>query len=168
MEDAASRPKLEFVPKTLADLNIDGVSGDAPHGFNNGRPSHSINSHPVIGSTHGSNHNLSRPRVSSNLRHSSSIGNISKQTNWTVHNNTSKITHSKSSNISDKKITNINSAWDDSFNAPWDRSGNGVSGGWQNKGGQPPRRPPSQQKANLDPWSGDFFLFFFFHFFLFS
>ncbi|XP_077285013.1 SH3 domain containing GRB2 like, endophilin-A isoform X3 [Arctopsyche grandis] len=36
MDEAASRPKLEFVPKTLADLNIDGVSTDGSHGYNNG------------------------------------------------------------------------------------------------------------------------------------
>lgn len=164
MDEAASRPKLEFVPKTLADLNIDGVSTDGSHGFNNGRPSHSIQSGSVIGSTHGSNQNLSRPQVNSNLRHSSSIGNISsKQTNWIVHNNTSKLSHSKSSNITDKKLSVSNTTnWEDPFNAPWDRSGNGVSGGWQAKGAQPPRRPPSQHNANLDPWSGDSFLFYLF------
>ncbi|XP_077285011.1 SH3 domain containing GRB2 like, endophilin-A isoform X2 [Arctopsyche grandis] len=164
MDEAASRPKLEFVPKTLADLNIDGVSTDGSHGYNNGRPSHSIQSGSVIGSTHGSNQNLSRPQVNSNLRHSSSIGNISsKQTNWIVHNNTSKLSHSKSSNITDKKLSVSNTNWEDPFNAPWDRSGNGVSGGWQAKGAQPPRRPPSQHNANLDPWSGDSFLFYLFY-----
>lgn len=37
-DDAANRPKLEFVPKTLADLNIEGVS-DGVNGITHSTPS---------------------------------------------------------------------------------------------------------------------------------
>lgn len=52
-----NRPKLEFVPKTLADLNIEGI-----HELNNGR-------------RYGSTQSLSRPRA--HITPSSSVGNLS-------------------------------------------------------------------------------------------
>lgn len=57
-EEAVSRPKLEFVPKTLADLHIEGV-----HDMNNGR-------------RYGSTQSLSRPYTSS-IPPSSSVGDLS-------------------------------------------------------------------------------------------
>ncbi|XP_026325819.1 endophilin-A isoform X2 [Hyposmocoma kahamanoa] len=56
-EEAISRPKLEFVPKTLADLHIEGV-----HDMNNGR-------------RYGSTQSLSRPHIS--IPPSSSVGDLS-------------------------------------------------------------------------------------------
>lgn len=57
-EEAVSRPKMEFVPKTLADLHIEGV-----HDMNNGR-------------RYGSTQSLSRPRPTS-MPPSSSVGDLS-------------------------------------------------------------------------------------------
>lgn len=45
-DDAANRPKLEFVPKTLADLNIEGVS-DGVNGTNTNTHHHAYNTHHV-------------------------------------------------------------------------------------------------------------------------
>ncbi|XP_013140517.1 PREDICTED: endophilin-A isoform X1 [Papilio polytes] len=56
-EEAVNRPKMEFVPKTLADLHIEGV-----HDLNNGR-------------RYGSTQSLSRPR--NHLPPSSSVGDLS-------------------------------------------------------------------------------------------
>lgn len=55
-EEAVNRPKMEFVPKTLADLHIEGV-----HDLNNGR-------------RYGSTQSLSRPR--NHLPPSSSVGDL--------------------------------------------------------------------------------------------
>ncbi|KAI5651597.1 BAR domain-containing protein [Phthorimaea operculella] len=57
-EEAVSRPKLEFVPKTLADLHIEGI-----HDFNNGR-------------RYGSTQSLPQPRPS-HLPPSNSVGDLS-------------------------------------------------------------------------------------------
>ncbi|CAG9790863.1 unnamed protein product [Diatraea saccharalis] len=57
-DEAVNRPKLEFVPKTLADLNIEGI-----HDLNNGR-------------RYGSTQSLSRP-ARSRLPPSSSVGDLS-------------------------------------------------------------------------------------------
>lgn len=54
-----NRPKLEFVPKTLADLHIEGI-----HELNHGR-------------RYGSSQSLSRPPLSRNLPPSSSVGDLS-------------------------------------------------------------------------------------------
>ncbi|XP_072938054.1 endophilin-A isoform X2 [Epargyreus clarus] len=54
-EEAVNRPKMEFVPKTLADLHIEGV-----HDLNNGR-------------RYGSTHSLSRPR---HVPPTSSVGDL--------------------------------------------------------------------------------------------
>ncbi|XP_049871440.1 endophilin-A isoform X2 [Pectinophora gossypiella] len=56
-EEAVNRPKMEFVPKTLADLHIEGV-----HDLNNGR-------------RYGSTQSLSRPRTT--IPPSSSVGDLS-------------------------------------------------------------------------------------------
>ncbi|XP_004929694.1 endophilin-A isoform X2 [Bombyx mori] len=56
-EEAINRPKMEFVPKTLADLNIEGM-----HDLNHGR-------------RYGSSQSLSRPRQP--LPPSSSVGDLS-------------------------------------------------------------------------------------------
>ncbi|KPJ15777.1 Endophilin-A [Papilio machaon] len=56
-EEAVNRPKMEFVPKTLADLHIEGV-----HDLNNGR-------------RYGSTQSLSRPR--NHIPPSSSVGDLS-------------------------------------------------------------------------------------------
>ncbi|CAK1581142.1 unnamed protein product [Parnassius mnemosyne] len=56
-EEAVNRPKLEFVPKTLADLHIEGV-----HDLHNGR-------------RYGSTQSLSRPR--NHIPPSSSVGDLS-------------------------------------------------------------------------------------------
>ncbi|XP_063627249.1 endophilin-A isoform X1 [Cydia splendana] len=56
-EEAVNRPKLEFVPKTLADLHIEGI-----HDLNNGR-------------RYGSTQSLSRPRQ--HIPPSSSVGDLS-------------------------------------------------------------------------------------------
>ncbi|XP_055706219.1 endophilin-A isoform X2 [Phlebotomus papatasi] len=62
-EEAEARPKTEFVPKTLADLNIEGLSMD---GLNGGR--HLQNSHPELSSSsrnqnmYSSQQNLSTSR----------------------------------------------------------------------------------------------------------
>uniref|UniRef100_A0A1L8DZ46 Endophilin-A n=1 Tax=Nyssomyia neivai TaxID=330878 RepID=A0A1L8DZ46_9DIPT len=52
-EEAECRPKTEFVPKTLADMNIEGLSMD---GLNGGR--HLQNSHPELNSTSSRNSNM--------------------------------------------------------------------------------------------------------------
>ncbi|XP_030020070.1 endophilin-A isoform X3 [Manduca sexta] len=56
-EEAVSRPKMEFVPKTLADLHIEGI-----HDLNHGR-------------RYGSTQSLSRPRQ--HIPPSSSVGDLS-------------------------------------------------------------------------------------------
>ncbi|XP_059056115.1 endophilin-A isoform X2 [Achroia grisella] len=56
-EEAVNRPKLEFVPKTLADLHIEGI-----HDLNNGR-------------RYGSTQSLSKPR--NHIPPSSSVGDLS-------------------------------------------------------------------------------------------
>ncbi|KAF9812648.1 hypothetical protein SFRURICE_018078 [Spodoptera frugiperda] len=56
-EEAVNRPKMEFVPKTLADLHIEGI-----HDLNNGR-------------RYGSTQSLSRPRQ--HIPPSSSVGDLS-------------------------------------------------------------------------------------------
>ncbi|KAL0821027.1 hypothetical protein ABMA28_005672 [Loxostege sticticalis] len=56
-DEAVNRPKMEFVPKTLADLHIEGI-----HDLNNGR-------------RYGSTQSLSRPRQ--HLPPSSSVGDLS-------------------------------------------------------------------------------------------
>ncbi|CAH0587984.1 unnamed protein product [Chrysodeixis includens] len=56
-EEAVNRPKMEFVPKTLADLHIEGI-----HDLNNGR-------------RYGSTQSLSRPRL--HIPPSSSVGDLS-------------------------------------------------------------------------------------------
>lgn len=56
-DEAVNRPKMEFVPKTLADLHIEGI-----HDLNNGR-------------RYGSTQSLSRPRQ--HIPPSSSVGDLS-------------------------------------------------------------------------------------------
>lgn len=56
-EEAVNRPKMEFVPKTLADLHIEGI-----HDLNNGR-------------RYGSTQSLSRPRQ--HIPPSPSVGDLS-------------------------------------------------------------------------------------------
>lgn len=160
---------MEFVPKTLADLNIDGISTDGSLGLNNGR------SHPhyPIGSTHGSNQNLSTHNSSnnnSNLRHSSSIGNLSsKQPAWSVHNprmsnSSASFNERRTNNGSSNNNSNSNGGVrrDDPFSSGWDNEAN-TPGVWGARGAQsaasaampPPSRPLHQQNRALDPWSGD-------------
>lgn len=59
-----NRPKMEFVPKTLADLNIEGI-----HDLNNGR-------------RYGSTQSLSRPRQ--HIPPSSSVGDLSNTDPFTA------------------------------------------------------------------------------------
>lgn len=89
-EECANRPRSEFVPKTLADLNIDAVlHGSAEGGMNGGRFIHPSSSSHTVSSSQSSNTHLSRTNAGANRNVYSSQQNLSK-TNSNYHSNFSR------------------------------------------------------------------------------
>uniref|UniRef100_A0A336M0V0 Endophilin-A n=1 Tax=Culicoides sonorensis TaxID=179676 RepID=A0A336M0V0_CULSO len=108
-EESASRPRQEFVPKTLAELHIEGVSD----GYNGGRftsRSYSISSNSSSSSIRNSQYNINNNQsklYNSNIKNPnhhmySSQQNLSTATRYTSHNESN--TNNNNSNFNRNKI----------------------------------------------------------------
>lgn len=153
-EEAASRPKMEFVPKTLADLHIEGV---LEGGVNGGRHTPSSGS---LSNPYGSSNNISlfnstqNNQNNSSQRFTSSSSNISNQNNIR---NTQMTTGShRIIGFNPSIINNSNSNGSNGFsnnkNNYNNSTNNDLMNGWDAFQMPPPYQAKNKNNVH-DPWT---------------
>lgn len=181
-EECANRPRPDFVPKTLADLNIEGI-GSTDGGMNGGRfiqPNNHLsrnktnNSHQNVYSSQQNLSKINSNNNNSSFQRSRIYG--SQQSLSTVSNRSSTYSiQSNSKSTTQNSFTNMN--YNNYSNNMSNNNNNPSSPDWLNAWNSPPSAATTttvhhthssthsnnynSRNAHFnDPWTGDFYLFF--------
>lgn len=185
-EECANRPRPEFVPKSLADLNIEGY-GSTDGGMNGGRFIHpnshlsrnkANNSHQNVYSSqqnlskinsNNNNSNFQRSRIYGSQQSLSTVSN--RSSTYSIQSNSKSTTQNSFTNMNYNNHSNNNPSSPDWLNAWNSPPSAAMTTTVQHTHSSTHSNNYSNRNAPHfnDPWTGDFFLFFnFFRFLIFN
>lgn len=186
-EECANRPRPDFVPKTLADLNIEGL-GSTDGGMNGGRfiqPNNHLsrnktnNSHQNVYSSqqnlskinsNNNNSSFQRSRIYGSQQSLSTVSN--RSSTYSIQSNSKSTTQNSFTNVNYNNYSNNNPSSPDWLNAWNSPPSAATTTTVHHTHSSTHSNNYNNRNAHFnDPWTGDFyfsFIFFLFSFYIFN